>query len=184
MNIKFSKKEKILIVFYLVMIFFLGLGITFSFFLLAASAEEDSTRLYAGRLDINYIQGNEVNVKPLQPIPEPGFNETENIYINKFFVKSDGTLEQNVQIGFDVFSNQFSKDMIRFKLYTGEGEELSTGYLNEGYEVLIDNMYFEPVEQREFALYLWLEEKPFDQSQEMENKLIGTIRVKAKQYGY
>ena len=120
----------------------------------------------------------------MYPIADPDFNETENIYKNRFYVKSDGTLEQNVQIGFDIYSNEFSKDMIRYKLYTGTGTELSTGYLNEGYQVMIDNLYFEPVEKREFVLFLWLEEKPYEQSEEMENKLKGTIRVKAKQYGY
>lgn len=184
MNIKYSRKEKFLIIFYLFMIFFLGIGITFSYFLLADSADEDSTRVYAGRLDINYIQGNVIAAKELYPIPEPDFNSTENIYRNRFAVSTDGTLEQNVQIGFDISENQFSKDMMRYAIYSSDGNKLSTGYLNEGFEVMIDNLYFQPIETREFVLIIWLEEKPFEQGDEQGRKLFGKIVINSKQYGY
>lgn len=184
MKIKYTKKEKILIIFYLFMILFLGFGITFSYFLLADAAEKDSTRVYAGRLDVNYIQGDTINTERLYPIPTADFYTTKNIYRNKFYVSSDGTLEQTVQIGFNVIKNQFSDDMIKYKLYTENGEEVSTGYINQGFTVLVDNLYFEPVESRAYILLLWLEEKPFDQTQEMENKLSGRIIINSKQYGY
>lgn len=184
MKVRYTKKEKFLIIFYLVMIFFLSLGISFSYFLLADSAKKDTTKVYAGRLDVNYIQGNDVVFDPLYPIPTPDFNTRKNVYRNKFYVNSDGTLEQNVQIGFDILKTEFSKDMIRYRLYTGSGEELSTGYLNEGFVVMIDNLYFEAIESREFVLMIWLEEKPFEQTDQMENKLYGRIIINSKQYGY
>ena len=96
MKIKYTKKEKILIIFYLFMILFLGFGITFSYFLLADAAEKDSTRVYAGRLDVNYIQGNVVATEKLQPIPEPDFYTTDTVYRNTFAVRTEGTLEQTV----------------------------------------------------------------------------------------
>lgn len=183
MNIKYTRKEKILIISYLVMIVFLGLGISFSYFLLADSADKDSTRVYAGRLDVSYIQGNELD-EILYPIPEPDFNTTEKVYRNRFAVSTEGTLEQNVAISFNILSNQFSNDMIRYALYTSNGNKLSTGYLNEGLELLIDNLYFKPVESREFVLMVWLEEKPFEQAGEMGCKLLGRILINSKQYGY
>lgn len=184
MNINYTKKEKILIISYLVMIVFLGLGISFSYFLLADSADKDSTRVYAGRLDISFIQGNEINTEVLYPIPKPDFNTKEKIYKNRFTVSTEGTLEQNVAISFNILENQFSEDMIRYSLYNGDGIELSTGYLNKGLETLIDNLYFKPIETREFVLIVWLEEKPFEQIEEQGCKLFGRIHVNSKQYGY
>jgi len=183
MNIKYSRKEKILIVFYLFMIFFLGLGITFSYFLLADSAEKDSTRVYAGTLDINYVQGNVVNTEKLQPISEPDFSTTSTVYRNTFIVETNGTLDQTVEIGFDISENQFTEDMLRYALYTGEGTKLSTGYLNQGYVSMIENVYFKAMESRTFVLVIWLEEKPFEQY-EQGNRLLGKILVNSKQYGY
>lgn len=184
MNIKYSRKEKILIISYLVMIFFLGIGITFSYFLLADSADKDSTRVYAGTLDISYIQGNQVTTEKLQPISEPEFDTYEDIYRNRFTVSTNGTLEQVVQIGFNISENQFSRDMLRYAFYTGEGEKISTGYLNEGFEIFVDNVYFAENESREYVLIIWLEEKPFDQTEEQGCKLFGKIHVNSKQYGY
>lgn len=183
MNIKFNKKEKFLICFYLFMIVILGFGISFSFFLLAESAEKDSTKVYAGRLDIKYKQGENVIAKTLYPIPEPDFYTTDSIYRTNFSVASDGTLEQNVQIGFNITENLFSEDMIRYALYSSNGTKLSTGYLNEGHVVMMDNIYFKPVEEREFVLIIWLEEKPFEQK-EQDNRLTGHFIIKSKQYGY
>jgi len=184
MNIRYSRKEKILIIFYLFMIFFLGLGITFSYYLLADSANNDSTKVYAGRLDVSYIQGNQVTTEVLYPMSEPDFNTVTNVYRNRFSVSTDGTLEQNVQIGFDITNNQFSDDMIRYALYSSTGNKLSTGYLNEGFVVMIDNLYFRAIENREFVLIIWMEEKPFEQAEEMGNKLFGKIIINSKQYGY
>lgn len=183
MNIKYSKKEKILIIFYLIMICFLGLGISYSFYLLAQSAEKDSTKVYAGRLDINYIQGNVVSTESLQPIPEPDFYTTDTVYRNTFGVRTDGTLEQTVEIGFDVSKNEFTDDMLRYALYTEEGIKLATGYLNEGFVTMIDNVYFKAVETRNFVLMIWLEEKPYEQY-EQGNRLYGKIVINSKQYGY
>ena len=184
MNIKYSKKEKFLIIFYLVMIIFLGVGITFSFYLLASSAEDDSSRVYAGRLDVNYIQGNEVTADTLYPIASVDFNTVENVYRNRFSVGTDGTLEQNVEIGFNITKSEFSNDMVRYTLFSGAGVELSTGYLNEGFVTMQDNLYFKEIETRDFVLIIWLEEKPFEQSEEQGNRLFGKIVINSKQYGY
>ena len=96
MNIKFNKKEKIILVVYLFVILILGAGITYSFFLLADRAKEDSTKVYAGKLDVNYIEGSQVIADILYPIPEPNFNVEKDVYKNRFTVSSEGTLEQNI----------------------------------------------------------------------------------------
>lgn len=183
MNVKFNRKEKFLIAFYLFMIVVLGLGISFSYFLLADSANKDSTKVYAGRLDVKFTQGDQIIAKTLYPIPEPNFYTTEDIYRTNFTVASEGTLEQNVQIGFEITENLFSKDMIRYALYSSTGTRLSTGYLNNGFVVLMDNIYFKPVEEREFVLLVWLEEKPYEQH-EQGSRLIGNFLINSKQYGY
>lgn len=184
MNIKFSRKEKFLIVFYLFMILFLGVGISLSFFLLADSAPKDSTKVYAGTIEINYIQGSRIYTEKLEPIPEPDFNTTEKIYRNEFVVKTTGTLEQSVQIGFDISKNQFSTDSLRYAFYTEAGEKISTGYLNEGHVIFADNLYFEANESRKYVFIIWLEEKPYDQSHDQGCLLTGKMNINSKQFGY
>ena len=179
----FTKKEKYLLIFYFFMVLIITTGITYSYFLVADSAEKDSTKVYAGRLDVNYIQGNEVSTDILDPIEEPGFNTTKNVYRNRFGVSSDGTLEQTVSINFNILKNEFSNDMIRYAIYNSNGTRLSTGYLNQGFTTMIDNLYFKPVETREFVLIIWLESKPYEQF-EQGNKLSGTIVIESRQYGY
>ena len=119
----------------------------------------------------------------MYPIQEPDFYTTESIYRTNFSVATDGTLEQNVQIGFNITENYFSEDMIRYALYSGNGTKLSTGYLNQGFVVMMENLYFKEVEEREFVLIIWLEEKPFEQT-EQGNKLVGHFVINSKQYGY
>ena len=184
MNIKFNKKEKIILVVYLFVILILGAGITYSFFLLADRAKEDSTKVYAGKLDVNYIEGSQVIADILYPIPEPNSNVEKDVYKNRFTVSSEGTLEQNISINFQVSRNEFSKDAIKYALYDGDGTKLATGYLNQGMVTLIDNLYFKEVESRDFVLILWLQETPEDQSIEQGNKLAGRIVIQSKQYGY
>ena len=73
--------------------------------------------------------------------------------------------------------------MIRYAIYNSNGTRLSTGYLNQGFTTMIDNLYFKPVETREFVLIIWLESKPYEQF-EQGNKLSGTIVIESRQYGY
>lgn len=152
--------------------------------MLADRAKKDSTRVYAGKLDVKYTKGNDVITNTLYPIPEPSFEETKDIYKTTFTVGSEGTLEQNVSINFQVAKNEFSTNAIKFALYSGDGEKINTGYLNTGMVTLIDNLYFEKVETREYVLIIWLQETPEDQSAEQGSKLSGRIVVNSKQYGY
>ena len=74
--------------------------------------------------------------------------------------------------------------MLRYALYTTDGTKISTGYLNEGYVVMTENLYFKPIETREFVMMIWLEEKPFEQGEEQGRKLFGKILINSKQFGY
>lgn len=184
MNIKFTKKEKIVLVIYLFIIFILGLGISFSFFILADSNEKNSTRVYAGTLNINYIQGDQITTSKLQPITEPDFYATSEVYRNRFSVKTEGTLEQTVTIEFEILENEFSSDMLRYAFYNGDGEKISTGYLNSGSVTLEENVYFDSNEIRDYVLIIWLEEQTSDQSAEQGCSMSGKMHVYSRQYGY
>lgn len=184
MNINLSKKEKIIIISYLVVIFIIGLGITYSFFMLADRAQKDSTKVYAGKLEVKYTQGNDVITNTLYPIQEPSFEETKQVYKTSFTVSSEGTLEQNVSINFQVAKNEFTNNTIKFALYSDSGNKISTGFLNEGLVILADNLYFDKIETRKYVLIIWLQESPDDQSTEQGNKLSGRIVISSKQYGY
>lgn len=185
MKYKLNKKEKFMLVVYLLTIFFIGIGSTFSYFLLVDSAKKDSTKVYAGSLNVKYNQGSRIIADTLYPISDPDFYETEMVYRNEFSVSSVGTLEQNISINFDVSNNSFSNNAIKYVLYYKNGRKVSTGYLNgTGNIVIEDNMYFKENETKDFILLIWLEEKPYDQTNDMGQKLSGIIRVYSKQYGY
>lgn len=181
MKKRYSKKEVFLIVIYLISIFFIGIGVTFSYFSMVKSANKDSTKIYSGTLNINYIQGSDVSIDVLYPISEPSFNTSRNVYRNKFGVNTDGTLEQNVSIRFFASDTTFSNNSIKYALYNSNGTKIETGYINKGLTVLTDNLYFKSVETREFVLLLWLDENSKDQNLEQDKKLTGTIIIESTQ---
>lgn len=177
MKTKFSKEEIVNIIIYLLVIFFIGMGVTFSYFILVASAEEDSTRIYAGKMDVNFIQGQDVSTDVLYPITEPNFNTVRNVYRNRFSIRTTGTLEQMVSISFKTTVNEFVSDSIKYAIYSANGNRLSTGYINQIENLLLDNLYFRENEIREFVLLLWLDDNGRNQNLEMKKNLTGTIYV-------
>ena len=181
---KYSKREVFNLIIYLLIIFFVGTGLTFSYFNLVNSAEKDSTKIYAGRMDINYIQGNEVSTDILYPISEPTFTTIRNVYRNKFEIRTVGTLEQMVSIYFETSLNQFSENSIKYAIYSSNGNKLKTGYINEGKNLLVDNLYFSENENREFVLILWLDDNGNDQNSNQGRKLTGKIVVESTQLKY
>jgi len=184
MGRKYSKKEMFNIILYLLVIFFIGAGVTFSYFALVAEADKDSTRIYAGKMDISFIQGQDVSVDILYPISEPSFNAIRNVYRNRFSIKTTGTLEQMVSIRFKSTLNEFADDSIKYAMYTADGNKLATGYINQIDNLLVDNLYFRENEDREFVLLIWLDNNGKDQNLEQKKKLTGTIIVDSVQMKY
>lgn len=184
MKKRYSKREIFNIIIYLLVIFFIGIGVTFSYFSLVAEAEKDSTKIYAGKMDINFIQGQDISTDILFPIPEPSFNQERNVYRNRFTVRTTGTLEQMVSINFVSTLNEFESDSIMYAVYTGTGSKLATGYINQENNVLVDNLYFKDNESRDFVLILWLNDNKKNQNQEMKKKLTGTIVINSTQMKY
>ena len=181
---KYKKKEIFNIVIYLLAIFFIGIGVTFSYFSLVDQAEKDSTRVYAGKMDINFIQGQEVSTDVLFPISEPKFNSRKNVYRNRFTIATSGTLEQMVTIKFKTTINEFASDSIKYAIYTGDGNKLATGYINQTESTLVDNLYFKEHENREFVLLIWLDNNYQNQNDEQGKKLTGTIIIESTQLKY
>ena len=182
---KNNKKKIFSMIIFLLIIFCLGFGLTFAYLSLVSSAEKDSTKIYAGRIDVNYIQGNEVITNILYPISEPSFNTTSNVYRNKFGVSTEGTLEQTVAIDFKVNNNSFSNNTIKYAIYTSNGNKLATGYLNgSGTTTLADNIYFKENELKEFVLIIWLDENSLSQNTEEGKNLTGTIIINSRQIGF
>lgn len=178
-----KKKEIFNLIIYLLIIFFIGIGATFSYFSLIDGAEKDSTKIYAGKMDINFIQGQEVSVDVLVPINEPNYNTTANVYRNKFEISTTGTLEQMVSINFETSLNEFTSNSIKYAIYSGNGNKLKTGYINEEKNVLVDNLYFKENENKEFVLLLWLDNSN-NQNSNQGKRLTGTIIVESTQLKY
>ncbi len=61
------------------------IGITFTFFLLLAKEDDDSTKVQTGTLAINYIDGQEIDTYALLPISEPNLNTKYSTYKKEFF---------------------------------------------------------------------------------------------------
>ena len=182
---KNNKKSEIFnIILYILIIFFITTGVTFSYFALVDSAEKDSTKIYSGKLDINFIQGNDVSTDVLFPIKEPSFYQIRNVYRNSFSISSSGTLEQIIAIDFDVTKNDFTDNSLMYAIYTNTGIKLITGYLNQGTIRLIDNLYFSENETRDFVLLVWLADNYQDQNELQGRSMTGTIVVNSTQYKY
>ena len=180
MDKKYNKGEKIGIIMYLLTMCFIGIGATFAY-LSVSQDEEDAAKVYAGRIDVNYIDGNEVSADLLYPISEPEFNNTKNVYRKKFGIRTEGTLEQLVSVDFQVTNTEFNNNSIKYALYTSEGRKLATGYINGGVNNLTKNLYFKPTELKEYVLILWLDENGNDQNEEQNKKLAGTIIIDSVQ---
>lgn len=191
-----SSKEKkhlfymiVLILTFIVMI----IGATIAYFSLRESQKDEGTKLYTGKLEINYIDGIFLKNPELWPINRPNYKSFKDVYRNNFKVASSGTLDQTIAINLIMKENEFQADAIKYILFNDKGIEISTGdipHINPEETTkevtinLIDNLYLAHDGIASYTLMIWLDNTKYNQNFEMGNKIRGRISILSKQLKY
>ena len=161
-------------------------GVTFTYFSLIASDDEDSTKIKTGTLAINYIDGITIDTYALMPINEPNLNTKYSVYKKSFSVKSTGTLDQTLNISMLVTDNEFDDNALSYALYDDStGYKISKNSIPKTGDILIgSNIYLKSNEKKTFTVLIWLQENNTNQDYEMGNTFKGGFDINASQIKY
>lgn len=188
MNSKSKNKNEI---FYFILLILtmitMILGVTFTYFGLIAKEKDDSTRVTAGTLSINYIDGMAIDTYALLPINEPNLNTKYSVYKKKFTVASDGTLDQTLDLYITVTENNFENNALRYALYDSSNTKLSTGTIpsTKGAKVLMKSgVPLKSNNSKNFTVLIWLQENNQNQDHEQGKTFTGGFDITATQIKY
>lgn len=161
-------------------------GITFTYFNLLASEKENSTIIKTGTLSINYIDGKMFNTYTLLPINEPSLNTKYSVLKKEFYVSSDGTLDQTLDIYLKVTRNEFTDNALKYAIYNSSNRKMATGYIPQtGERVLMaSGVYLKNNTSEKFTVLVWLQENNQNQDHEQGNIFVGGFDITATQMKY
>lgn len=162
-------------------------GITFTYFGLIAKEKDDGTRIRAGTLSINYIDGMKIDTYALIPTNEPNLNTVYPIYKKKFSVKSDGTLDQNLDLYIKVTENSFTNNALKFAIYDSANTKIGIGNIPSGINekvLMASNIYLKSNNTKDFTVLIWLQENNQNQDHEEGKTFIGGFEITATQIKY
>lgn len=153
-----------------------------AYFSIVSSQKDEETKLYTGKLEINYIDGVYIKNPELWPIKKPNYNTTKDVYRNTFTVASSGTLDQTISVDLIVTKNEFASGAIKYSIYNEKGKELSTGSVpKEGKVNLTNNLFLAHDGTVKYTLLVWLDNTNYNQNFEMGNTITGKISILSKQ---
>ena len=182
MNKTADKKDLFYMIVLILTLVAVIIGATFAAYYFLHRQEEGSSTVYTGTLSIEYLSGNIIDFHLLTPTTDPTYEDTENVYKNNFKVTNTGSLESILTVNVDVNKNEFSDNIIMYKLYGAEGEEIQTGsFAGKGLTELVNNISLPSDTTVEYTLIIWLKETGLNQNEEMKKQLTGTIKVDAEQ---
>jgi len=157
-------------------------GITFTYYSLLASENEDSTKIKTGTLSINYIDGKAINTYQLLPINEPTLDSKYSVYKKNFSVKSSGTLDQMLNLYINVTDNEFSNNALKFALYNSNDEKISDGFIPSSGKVLMKSGdYLASGGINSYTVLIWFQENNMNQDYESGNTFVGGFDIVANQ---
>ena len=161
-------------------------GITFTYYNLLASEKENSTMIKTGTLSINYIDGKTFNSYALLPIDEPTLDTKYSVHKKEFYVSSDGTLDQTLDLYINVTRNDFTEDALKFAIYNSSNRKMATGYIpRTGERVLMaSNVFLKNNATEKFTVLVWLQENNQNQDHEQGNVFVGGFDITATQMKY
>ena len=93
-----EKKQIFYTIVLLLTLIIMIISTTIAYFWLVSSQKDEGTKLYTGKLEINYIDGTYIKDPELWPMEKPSYNTYENVYRNTFQVTSSGTLDQTISV--------------------------------------------------------------------------------------
>ena len=161
------------------------IGATLAYFSLVASQKEEGTVLYTGKLEINYIDGVYVKNPDLFPIKNPDYNTYKGVYRNNFAVASSGTLDQTITLEFEIATNQFRANVIKYAIYNDKGQKISSGSVpKEGKVTMASDMFLEATGTARYTMILWLDNTNYNQNDDMGKIINGRINIHSQQLRY
>lgn len=161
------------------------IGATLAFYRLIASQKKDSTVLYTGTLQIQYLDGVYIKNPELYPIKNVNYNTYKDVYRNNFAVISTGTLEGTISIDANITKNEFYENALKYAVYNSEGVEMARGNVPQiGKINLANNLYLNSHATTKYTLIIWLDNTNYNQNFEMGKIVSGKIDVYAKQLKY
>lgn len=162
-------------------------GMTFTYYSLMEQEKEDGTKIKAGSISINYIDGRAIDTYALLPIKQPNLNTKYSVHKKKFSVESDGSLDQTLDLYINITRNEFTNNALKFALYDETNSLLSIGHLpNEtGARVLMKSgVYLRSNSTADFTVLIWLEENGENQDHEQGKTFMGGFEITATQVKY
>lgn len=176
------KKEFFYVILFILVLITLVVGFTYTYYTLLVSDKEDSTQIKTGDISIKYIGGKDINASGLIPIYESTIDDEEYVYKKKFSVKSEGTLDQNLDIYISVTDNQFTYGSLKYDLYDSNNRKVSNGNIPSNGKILIkSDDYLESGMTKDYTVLIWLQENDTNQNNEQGSKFIGGFEIIAKQ---
>lgn len=181
-----TEKKKIFYIAVLVLtLITMIISATIAYFSLMDSQNEDSTVLYTGKLEINYIDGVYIRNPILVPVKNVNYNTYNNVYRNNFAITSSGTLDQTISVDLEISKNEFSDNAIKYAIYNSKGYLISSGNVpKEGIVNLTNNLYLKNDGTVNYTLIIWLDNTNYNQNFEMGNTITGKINIKSVQIKY
>ena len=182
---KAHKRNKIILIIFFLIIIIISINASLAYLTLIGKEEEDSTKVWTGTLEINYIDGKKINAYNLFPIEEPRINDETYVSTKKFSVTSNGTLDQTIDLYIDIKKNEFVSNHLRYSLYDSENNKIGTGGIpSDGKILMASDIFLEKGETKEFTLLLWLMETKENQNNEQECSFAGEFDIFANQIKY
>ena len=185
MNQSKSKNDIFYLVVLILTLITMVVGITFTYFSLMSSEEEDSTKVQTGLLSINYVDGKTFDTYALLPRDEPTLNTKLSVYKKDFSVKSDGTLDQTLDIYLDITKNEFTNNALKFAIYNSSKTKLATGFIPaEGKVLMKSGIFLKSGDTETFTVLIWLQNNNQNQDHEEGKTFVGGFDITATQIKY
>ena len=163
----------------------MAVGITFTFLSLETKDKEDSTKIKTGTLSISYVDGDAISGIGLIPRDEPTFNTDFAVYKKRFSIRSNGTLDQSLDIYLNVTKNDFKDGNLKYSLYNSENRKISTGSIPSSGNVLIaKDDYLKNNFTNNYTILIWLQNTDDNQEYEEDSIFVGGFDITANQVKY
>jgi len=180
-----SKKSIFYMIVLILTLITMIIGATLAYYKLLASQKEEETKLYTGKLEINYIDGVYIKNPDLFPLTTPNYDTYHGVYRNSFSVASSGTLDQTISLEIEVGLNEFSENMLKYIIFNDKGEKITTGFLpKEGKKIIASDMFLKSTGTAKYTLIIWLNDNRQIQNDEMGKRISAKINIHSKQLRY
>ena len=177
-----KKKDFFYVIILLLTLIVVVVGATMAAYYFLKQQKEGASNVYTGTLTISYLSGDLIKVDSLFPIYDADYDTKVNVYRNNFRVENTGTLDSVISVVMELNNNEFSDNVVKYKLFNDQKEVISSGNLDgTGIINIASNVVLESRKIVDYTLVIWIKETGVNQNEEMRKSLYGRIKVNANQ---